>query len=291
MRFVYNIYHQLNNDPVICLRRVKPLLSYYDYPRENFIMENHAYIIVGDQPILITKIFNFDDYNELSWLHKEEIRILSALSLCAPNIGWYSFYVHEATYVSDSNAHSFDLRDNNIVNELLSFASKKLGIDLCLNIEKKAKVENEEYLCPPEVLFNAIDITNDTLIKALNYWVKACMLLQHRQFNEEATALLFFSMEGILKLFHKELQSEYSDVRVTDVIDYLIQTFDVPEGYKDYTVMCYELRNNYVHPFESGWNGNFVADDMLETFNVLKDIIYIYLTRNPSIESSRIQTL
>lgn len=110
------------------------------------------------------------------------------------------------------------------------------------------------------------------------------MLSEHRQFNEEATALLFFSMEGFLKLFHTELQEEYLDVRVTDVANYLIQTFDVPEAYEDYITMCYQLRNDYVHPHKSGWNGNFEADDLLETFNVLKDIIYIYLTRNQSLE-------
>lgn len=283
MRVVYNVCHRLNNNPIISLRSLKPLLNSHRYPKENFVTENHAYIIVGDVPIIITKLFDFDEYNELSWFHKEEIPILASLSLCAADMGWYSLYAgNEPVYVSDSNAYSFDLRDNYVVNDLFSFASKELGMTNPLNTE--GIVEKEEYLCPPEALFNAIDINNDGLIKSLNYWLKACMLSQHRQFNEEATALLFFSMEGILKLFHAELQKEYLDVRITDVIDYLIQTFDVPEGYAEYTTICYELRNDYVHPNKSGWNGNFEADDLLETFNVLKDIIYIYLTRNKSIE-------
>ena len=78
-------------------------------------------------PIIITKLFEFDEYNELSWFHKEEIPILSSLSLCKADIGWYSLYArNKPVYVSDSNAYSFDLRDYNVINDLLSFASNEL---------------------------------------------------------------------------------------------------------------------------------------------------------------------
>lgn len=281
------VYNRSDNNPILCLRKVKPFTN-YSYPKENFVKEDHAYVVLGDQPILITKLFDLNEYNELSWLHKEKIRILSALSLSASGIGWYSLYAgSEAVYLTDFNSHSYDLRDSNVINNLLFCCREKLGIDYYFNSKEEEKVGNEEYICTPELLFDSIDINNDSLIKSLNYWLKACMLSQHRHFSEEATALLFFSLEGILKLFHAELQMNYLDARVTDVINFLIDTYDVPEGYEEYIKMCYELRNDYVHAFNSGWNGNFEADDMLETFNVLKDIIYIYLTRYPSIESSR----
>jgi hypothetical protein len=134
LRVVYNVCHRLNNDPIISLRSLKPLLNSHRYPKENFVTENHAYIIVGDVPVIITKLFDFDEYNELSWFHKEEIPILASLGLCKADIGWYSLYAgNEPVYVSDSNAYSFDLRDNNVINNLLSFASKEFGIAGPLN--------------------------------------------------------------------------------------------------------------------------------------------------------------
>ncbi|WP_026701739.1 hypothetical protein [Salibacterium aidingense] len=271
------------HDSLICVRSVNPLSS--NYPNEHFISRNYAYILVGDTPVLITKLFDFNEYNDLSWLHREEISVLATLSICAPSIGWYSFYPgHEPVYISDSNLYSVDLKDSDTVTKLLSFANNEWSIPNSL--DKTGKVNHENYLCPPQVMIKAIDNTNDSLIKSLNYWLKACMLSQHRQFREEAAALLFFAMEGILKLFHAELKKERPDIKVTDVIDYLIETFNVPDGYKDYTIMCHEHRNNYAHPFKSGWNGDFEADDLLETFGILKDLVYIYLMRRQSIEGT-----
>jgi hypothetical protein len=258
----------------------------FGFSRQNLVTQNHAYVVVEDTPILITKPTNFDEYNELSWLHLEELHMLAAMSLCAPDIGWYSLYGgHDPIYISATDVKSTDLRDNKVLNDLLSLASIESGI--IMNFEGIDKTRNgySDYICPPEVLFNAIDINNNSLIKSLHYWLKACMFSQHRPFNEEATALLFFSMEGFLKLFHEELQKKNAGVRVSEVMQYLIQRFDVPEGYEDYAATCHAQRNDYVHPNKSGWNGDFQADHMLETFNVLKDITYIYLTRNMSITS------
>lgn len=285
MKIINNVVWLEDDTPVFCVRQLNPFLS--SFPEENFIGKDFAYVVHNNKPILITKIKDFEGYNELSWLHKEEIRVLGAISLSAESIGWYSFFSeNRPIYIEIEDIHNFTLSEQKYIDRILSFSSgsfKTFVDNYGDEVVRGGIVKNPNYICRPEVLYNSIDFTNDTLIKSLGYWLKAGMLSQYNCFNEEAASLLFFSLEGILKLFLEEIQRLEPNAGVRDVPRYFRENFNTHEGYEDYIFMCYELRNGYVHPHNSGWNSNFEADDLLETFNVLKDILFIYLTRKPSI--------
>lgn len=285
MKFVHSVLWRKNNTPVFSVRQLNHFLS--SYPEDNFISENFAYVIYDDKPILITKIKDFEEYNDLTWLQKEEIRVLGAISLSADSIGSFSFFSeNRPNYIEVDNIDEFDLCNPICINNILSFSKdslKTLADNYGDEVIRGGGIKNPEYICQPEILYTSIDFSNDTLIKSLGYWLKAGMLSKYICFSEEATSLLFFSLEGILKLFLEELQRINPNAGIRDVPRYLMEKFNTHEGYESYIFMCYDLRIGYVHPHKSGWSSDFEPDDLLETFNVLKDLFFIYLTKNPSI--------
>lgn len=285
MKFIHNIHWRRKTTPVFSVRQLNHFLS--SYPDDNFTGEDFAYVIYNDKPILVTKIKDFEEYNELTWLQKEEIRVLGAISLSADSIGWFSFFSeHRPIYIEVDNTDEFSLCNPICISNILSFCKgsfRTITDNYGDEVIRGGIRKEPTYICSLDTLYNSIIFSNDTLIKSLGYWLKAGMLSKYICFSEEATALLFFSLEGILKLFLEELQTINPNAGIKDVPGYLMEKFNTHEGYKDYIFMCYDLRVGYVHPHKSGWSSDFEPDDLLETFNLLKDLFYIYLTRNSSI--------
>lgn len=280
MKIIYNRFFT-GKFPILCVRKFDSVFT--DYPYNTFVSKDFAFRKLDDNEIiLITKLAQDDDYSEINWLHKEEIRILGAMSLTRDSLGWYTFYSNfYPIYVEQESIASFDLSTINNFNEIYLGVSDEITPAVKIDMPMNHSPNTTFY--DPNILLDLIDLNNDTLIKSLGYWLKAGILSKHYYFCEEATIHLFFALEGILKLFHSELQEKNPTVRIVDVAEFLVAEFNVHEGYKDYILNCYDLRVEYVHPFNNSWKNELIGEDLYETFNILKDLFYIYLTRRDSL--------
>ncbi|MCH9025083.1 MAG: hypothetical protein IH931_07085 [candidate division Zixibacteria bacterium] len=93
-------------------------------------------------------------------------------------------------------------------------------------------------------------------------------------FMEEATALLYFSLDGTVKL----LMKKHAHSSFAEFITFLSDKHNCPYG--GYLEECYDQRTIFVHPFNDFgeyWRPPLIADDYYETMDVVKDLINFYL--------------
>lgn len=286
---IYKYKELTNKIPRIALR---PLLGfeYAVLPGSEFFLDSSAYIFHRNKPYLISFSVNIftdkDDFmSEQKWIEKEEVILISALNLALEG-GYLSFFLG-----TDSFSFPFKMENFNHTN----ISKLKTKIDLYEYVYARTKHEdnvnfsfyNFHYRNDiDKKLFNKIskkiDKNNPVLLRCLYYYSKACALIPTRMLMEEATALQFFCLDGLVKLFMKK----YKIKKVLDLPNFLRKEFKFQNG--EYLIDCYDERTLYVHPqneIGAYWCPPWDVDTCMETLDFVRDLLKIYILEYHQVNS------
>jgi hypothetical protein len=113
------------------------------------------------------------------------------------------------------------------------------------------------------------------LLKAASLWPHGGHI-----FGEEATADLFFALEGCLHLIHRRISPGRPFV-FKPVLAHIEALFPERPGYPEMIEEAYEKRIQIVHaePREAiGWLPNLYADDFYDNYGMGNDLLYYAIT-------------
>ena len=116
---------------------------------------------------------------------------------------------------------------------------------------------------------------NFVLIRCLYDFAKACAFASHHMTMEEATALQFFCLDGLSKLFQKK----YKISKIKNLGKFLKEKFNCPYG--EYLRELHDERTIYVHPSNihgKYWCPPWDADTCYDTLSIVRDLLLLYLT-------------
>jgi len=275
--------YEVDDYPLISVRPLRTDKSMCFLPSSVESGRNAVYVVSNNQPFIISRVFKShvdrESYDEIGWLLLEEVRMLSALNLASQE-GHFSFLAtEEPTVVKYTQLKqavtSRRFRMADYIDQILQLAG--LGaFDGITDTDKTMdnKLTASDY-------YNLIDPNHFVLMRILYLSIKATMLWHYRVFAQEATMLVYFGLDGIVKLLHEDLQSSSATRNIKDTLTYLAEHTATGEAYFEYLELCYDNRTQLVHPLNDidyVWNPPLEADDFYETREILRQLCRFYLT-------------
>lgn len=273
------------------------------YPHTSIAVPGGSYVADGDLVFSVVDATRWDwygqdlPYTEMDWLMPEEVRFLSSIFLCqtfdSPPLRMYPqrypcFLANDRFDIS-SNAHLTTIKEAllNGDDQYLMLKNKSVCKKISAfrrSFEYDLTNLDDLELDRQQAIFIGIDIQDHVLLRGLATLMKSAMLTAYSEFYEEATMVLFVSLDASLSLVLKRLRARgAAETTVKDAADWVYNTFDKPLGHSKqdevYFAEFYEKRVMTLHP-ESRYGINAFAplfhDDQIYLFNWLV-ALYAYL--------------
>lgn len=227
--------------------RIRQLLSsreyfeFCEYPDNEFIIENHYYLVNDKMPFLITLFESENDetfYSEGINLNINELLFATILNL---------------------NCNVVDLGNYDDVKiSNLDFICKSIN-DLKLSKDKLQNIINSQNWSKYSYNFKKIDlkyfqyynhpITNDKIFLRVCFsLLKAGMFyIRNNLFFEESCLNIYIALEGLLHLLHNKFypDEEFNIINIKKILENLLGDND---SIYDALRESYEFRNSIVHP-------------------------------------------
>jgi hypothetical protein len=294
------LYPWISKAPLVVRVREFPPMQWVRYYRFPFYSDDGFYDFPDNHPILVAKMpgaWAVESIVDISsWISRPELRILSALMFSVFSSHGPSFYfrLHDTFY---------DLPGNVLLDEAGSFrepvakrALTAFRIMSSLQLldsrplsQPKPEYSHYEFLTddvydPDRVLtfYANFDIedplslrTAHLLIKSAALWIEG-----NRLFGEDATASLFFGLEGCLRLVHRRAFGS-SQFEIKPTLAHIEARFPLTPGYGWMLEDAYEKRIQIAHPEPRtglGWLPNLAADDFYENYGMAIDLFYYAIT-------------
>ncbi len=303
----HNIFHPAKPQGKRSGLSVRILMPRGIYPHTTIAVPGGVYIANGDLVFSIVDATPWDSwgqdspYTEMDWLMPEEIRFLSSIFLCqtfdSPPLRMYP--QRNPCFLADDRFDIASDADLTTIKEALlngedqypMFKNTSVWKKVCKHISTFRR--SFEYdltnlddfeLDRQKAIFAGIDIQDHVLLRGLATLMKSAMLTAYSEFYEEATMVLFVSLDASLSLVLKRLRARGpAEPTVKDAADWVYNTFDKPLGHSKqdevYFAEFYEKRVMTLHP-ESRYGTNAFAplfhDDQIYLFNWLV-ALYAYL--------------
>jgi|GEM_PF-1134602 len=153
--------------------------------------------------------------------------------------------------------------------------------DISIDPKKYAFLPFESYIEIYNKLFDSFDINNQLLLKTSYYFLKASMLRFNLTFQEEATANVFFCLEGCLHLLQKKYGVKGTRLNLKKLHSIFKKYLPNGEGLFDFIEYGYYKRNELVHAETDDWGAEWpvplMADDLYEYFDVCVELLNLIL--------------
>jgi len=271
--------------------------SYYGY---DFFTQDSAYAILTAEPVLITRITEAWSKElfletEVGVLTRAEVKLIATLSFSIHS--W-----HGPMFYFLFGPEPIDLPASLLLDTPFSIRPEILP-RLAIATEVFDRIRLLEYRdvsAPPfphnpfhfrrEPLemsramefYNAFSLDDRLALRTAFLLLKSASLWTHggRIFGEEATANLFFGMEGCLHLIHRRISGS-PNFELAPVMKHVESVFPDKPGYVGMVQDAYEKRIQIVHPEPRqniGWLPNVYADDFYENYGLANDLIYYGIT-------------
>jgi hypothetical protein len=269
---------------------------YYGFP---FHADDGVYTFWNDEPVLLTRMAKewreeLFVQTELGWLSRPEVRILAALSFSASE-QLFCFQVLEQPH---------DLPTDLVLDESETFTETALRrAQIADRVLTRIEMYDHVYWAfrsvPSEFspyrfvtegvapertqkLYEGFDIRDNLALRTAFLLIKAASLWSHasRTFGEDATASLFFGLEGCLRLIHRRI-SKGKNFELKPTIAHIEAKFPHMPGYVWMLEDAYEKRIQIVHPEPRkhiGWLPNLMAEDFFENYVMATDLFYYAIT-------------
>lgn len=260
-------------------------------PQNQIVLEKSAYVYFDKCPYLAWLTHTSQDSlfdetsSEQGWISKPAL-ILAASTILSLDCGILSYYPITSLYMIPLRHYGLriDKLNGNGLEQLIPLVEYYMQINEDL-YGRNIQINSMNFSFRDDLDVNTIkkiaDILqsqNDVLMRCVYYYTKACAYSSMPMFMEEATALYYFSLDGMVKLLMEKLKLTSVDAFATFLHDEL----DCP--YSEYLEECYDERTIYVHPmndFGEYWRPPWSADHCYETEDVVKDLINFYLFEKP----------
>lgn len=289
------IWKSTNDELFVRLRRFRPQEAlYYGLPFEDAIAN---YTFLNEEPILVTHLEKGwkHELSELGWLSRLEVKILSTLSFSIPIISGPPCYLQFSDEVYDIPASLIDDKNIKLNRESLS------QIYAVANIMRRLKYLDQwgfraitddaspfafhTQLIQPKLterLYRAFDLNDELALRTGFLLIKAATLWRQSShlFGEEATANLFFALEGCLHLIYRRISSS-AQFAFSPTIQHIEITFPEKPGYGRMIKDTHEKRIQITHPEPRNnfsWLPSLVADDFYENYGMAVDLFYYSIT-------------
>lgn len=287
-----------SNEPQVRIRQFSPTGGrYYGFP---LYMEDSAYLILNAEPVLITNLTK-DWQNELLFhielgvLARLEVKLLA--TICFSLYNWHgpSFYFMIGPKPLDLPISLIGVSDSKIVPDILPRLTIAQEVFKRLHRLERTKSDFTEaqfahFDFRPHKLddgrlqrfYMQFSLDDYLALRTAYVLLKSAALWVHggSSFGEEATANLFFGIEGCLHLIHRRL-GKSPDFEINPVVQHIKSTFSEKPGYPEMIEDAYDKRIQIVHPNyseEIGWLPNLEADDFYENYGMANDFLYYAIT-------------
>ncbi|MDD3646072.1 MAG: hypothetical protein PHH06_01535 [Candidatus Gracilibacteria bacterium] len=215
-------------------------------PGEEFLIKKSGYIINRGTPYFITESktwLSIKDEDEISGNTGmiKDLNILLGCLLLSKNLRLPNINLKEGFVIKLPNT----IYKNKITKKTLNYIKENIYIyEYVFNLHSTSQynlnieISKERFL----KLYSLIDRDNHILLKILFYIYKSSLLYYNRIFFEESIGLLFFSLDGIIKL----IMEKYDINKVKDVWGFLHENFGIID-LSDFIEELYDIRVEYTH--------------------------------------------
>lgn len=215
--------------------------------------------------------------SEVAWAYPSEIKLWAALALSIPaDQGWITFVPSSRPLILDES-----LIDDALAFESIRGIGSALLTDECI----RSVFRDESDICktynfhsgnvdPKELnrILNGIDLKDQVLIRGLSCFLKAQYLGKNRLTLEEATLMLFISLEAAFSIIRRENVFESYE----QVFNHFLNDPNTDgESIVHFFRECRKLRNIISHPdSREGAYGipPLMADDFCDIYNILSEL-------------------
>lgn len=259
-----------------------------------------AYAIINDEPVLLTILPREwrDELfikTELGWLSRPEVRMLAALSFSTPSDHGPVFYFQMSEQFYDlppdlvlEHRNELDIKALNrfqIVDRILTriHMLDLWGFESVSQVFSPYRFRTKEIMPGrTEKLYRSFDIEDQLALRTAFLLIKAATLWGHgeRTFGEDASANLFFGLEGCLRLVYRRM-SQGDSFELKPTIAHIAGLFPQRPGYPWMLEDAYAKRIQIVHPEATGrigWLPNIYADDFYENYGMAIILFYYAMT-------------
>ena len=254
-------------------------VRYFDpsggYPEVDFSNQDVDYSFDSNKNILCSVVRLQDHDNafydsEVGWAFPSEIRLWGALSLSVPkDQGWITIIPAERSRI----IHEYEVSLEVDFDSLKGLGSLLLNSKEYMDVFKGKESVGTEYNFHPypvneailKTLYESVDPTNHVLIRGLSCFLKSQFLARSRLTFEEATLLVYISLEAAFALI--KIRNSYQSYE--QVYKYISDEITGGEYLAEYYRDCRKNRNILSHPdSKDGPYGipPLSADDFCDTF-------------------------
>ncbi|MGC8757811.1 MAG: hypothetical protein ACP5QX_05120 [Caldisericaceae bacterium] len=276
------------------------------YPNCEIERENCKYTIINSLPVLITEenSKNFTVSSELSVpMNKNELRFATCAILAPSNgVGCFMFTYGFSDYntltikknvlnMVPGNLQIYFLHQLLQYQNLMQFREDIYRLDnFFLTVEQPDIVPDtteytfssfNKYIDIFYKLFDNFNIRSNLLLKTSYYFIKALMLIySNLAFAEEATADVFFCLEGCMHLMQKKYGIKGARLNLSKLQAIFKENLPRGEELFEYMQEVYERRNELVHAkldWGVEWPVSLYADDLFENIDLCKELLNFVL--------------
>ncbi len=264
------------------------------YPNINLKRGSCCYTINNHTPVLITRNSSraeevVSGSSEVQLLTRNELKMAVSI-LCAPESGlshlyipgYNQFRIDEAAFkkVPEELLFPFIHSVVEIHNYFPKYPYAKTYSIAHTGLDTYQFITFQENVPHFSRLFDAFGILNHLFMRTAFYLVKSIMLWDNRNFEEEAIASVFFSLEGCLHLLQEKYGVKQAGLDRQKLRRVFADNFYNREGLFEFIEEGYEKRVAIVHakPFgQSEWTPLLMADDFYEYFQIARELLNFVL--------------
>jgi len=243
---------------------VRLLSPYGYYPREGFRHHDAAIVIRPDFAVVVTIVedivFPEDFYSEIAFASPFEIRALSGLLLASREVVPRLYPTEQPLHLGIPGPES-DLTDGPFLDSLVDkfVASFRRNQLLLKRPPYPSGVVNGQpygFMLNDAVdhkrskaILEAIDVSDNLLIRGLGSFIQANMLACHQEFLEQACMSLWVCVEASMYLIFRRLEAEgQPDPTTRDAGEYIDRVFGNKQPSSGYFGDFYSDRIKTLHP-------------------------------------------
>jgi hypothetical protein len=207
------------------------------------------------------------------WLYPEEVRLLATLALAIPE-GRGSLRFAPLDRVALDWSHSRPLSSDDLIGVASAHAQDLAAKHGSAPIELGAwEAASDEWQLR---VFEAIDLSDELLIRGLHCLLKANRLAGDRELSAEGYMNVSISREAALELVRRRLQAQgHSSPSFRDAHEYVTNNFRLGDHLANQLSYQHDLWVETKHPnssFGPVWMPQLMADDLYETYEGLVSV-------------------
>ncbi|MCB2199639.1 hypothetical protein KQI63_09555 [bacterium] len=274
------------------------------YPLNSFIIDDVGYIANKDICYCIIpndKSFRHDPYSDMQIFRSKEVVLYSALLLAIPDQQGINIFYPDPDTIALSinnikmtegwfNSFVTPIIKKHIVNERKGTRRRYSPVEKLIYRTPLIGGRSYEYRDDSNVnndaqnLYCQIDKNNKVLMRGLYALLKSNMLHVHRMFLEEATMMLYISMESSRVLVLDILKKEgINKPTYEDAAKYIYDVFGGPYALEGYFKYDFNKRAVVVHPkskFGRMSYPDLEADDYYDLFDDMRSVYKHIVEKN-----------